>query len=546
MNRVRVDGRPRVRYGPTASPWRSSGRRPTAWRLLLVFLASAGAMGPWPAESASPPVEWLPAGSRFYGELQLLYAEGLLDTTVALSMQPKARVDLARWAASAERRDSSGTHPGVTRLWREFSRERLSLGLRPDDKYTPPLVSLPDQRSDDSELAEFRFTLIPYLDAAYEEGSDGDGRLADRSRVGIRLGLALGPILLYQDLFAGRYDGGRRFSDALVNDTDFLLYAEDVYATARTPWVDFSLGRTRHAWGPGPGATLLHAPEAGPMTHFSYTASLFGGKLSGRAVHADVDAAAGARLAEHGLEWVPTPALQLSLFEAARYTAPHWEPLYVASLLPFTLVQKMLEQDALGDSTQGDVRNNVIAGVGVRSRVARGAVLYGELLVDDINLEESGAPVRVWYQLGWLGARRVGCGRAFGGVEWSRVNRYVYSVYYGEDFLHQERAIGYPQGPDVRALSGRAGYDLGPDWRFALSLQKITKGEGALGESYDPNGPAASGGRLENAVDRESFGAEAAWTPRDGVDVGLRGGLSWGDGLEGTEWELRFHLLLRR
>ncbi len=504
-------------------------RRVGAALVALGLLACERAVAPGVA--AALPVEWQPADSRFYSEFHLLLAEGVLDTTVGLSFRPKARADLAALTLHAARRSEGTAHPGVTRLAREFSREFVLLGEPPAARYTPPLLSLPSPAgAAEVPPTAVRFALIPYLSAALERQFDGHTRVADRSAFGVRLGLALGPVLLYQDLFAGRYDGARRFSDALVSDTDFILYTEDVYLTARTPWLDFSLGRTRHALGPGPGATLLHSPEAGPMTHFTYTASLFGGRLAGRAFHGDVSAATGERLAEHGFEWTPTPAVQLSLFEAARYRSAQWEPLYVVSLIPFSLVQKMLEQDALGDTAQSDARNNVIAGLGARVRVTRGHLLYGELLVDDINLETSGAPVRVGYQLGWLGARSYGGRRVFGSFEWSRVNRYVYAVDYGENFIHQERPIGFPLGPDVRAFSLAAGYDVSADWRLTVSGALADQGEGTLGEFYDSSGPPASGGTLGGVVESTRLlGAGIAWTPRDGIEVGADGAGRWRD-----------------
>jgi hypothetical protein len=477
------------------------------------------------------PIEWLPAPSPFYGELHLLYAEGLLDTTVGLSFRPKARADVARLVQSAAR-GAPPRHPGVVRLGREFSREYVLEGLPAEDGYTPPLLSLPDPASVGPEdRAAVRLTLIPYLTAALERQFDGHTRLAHGSSIGFRLGLALGPVLFYQDLFAGRYDGGQRFSDALVHDTDFLLYAEDLYLTWRTRWLDFSFGRARHNLGPGPETTLLHDDAAGTMTHFSYSASLFGGKLAGRAFHGDVDAAAGDRLAEHGLEWTPTPSVQLSIFEAARYSSDQWEPLYVLSLVPYSLVQKMLEQDALGDSTQGDVRNNVIAGLGGRWRFARGHVLYGELLVDDLALEESGVPTRLGYQLGWLWARSLGARRVFAGLEWNHVDRYVYAVDYGEDFIHQEHAIGFPLGPDVGAVALRAGFDPVPEWRLTAAADWVDAGEGTLGEYYDGASPTGSGGAPPDEPARAFLlGGGVLWMPRDGIEVSARAAGQWPQG----------------
>jgi len=479
-----------------------------------------------PVIASAAPVEWLPAQSPFYDELQIVRTEGLLDTTATLETRPMSRVDVARLVAFAlTHHPDRADNPGLVRLRREFSRELVQLGFEPDPRYTPPLI---EARGKPNEAGQRReaFRAIPYLDAAFEHRTNGQSRLADHSRVGGRFGVELGDVLLYQDLFAGRVDGGRHFADPIVQNTDFILYTEDTYVSAHTPWIDFSLGRTRNGWGPGHDGTLLWSPTAPTLTNLIWEASLFGGHVRGTASHGDIDAAAGERIAAHRLDFEIQPKLHFGVSEAARYHASSWEPLYVVSVIPFTLVQRMLAQDTSGPDSVN--RNNVMVAGDARWQVARGTTLYGEVLFDDLTFKTSGTPVRMGYQAGWLGAGTVGGRRVSWRAEYSRVYRYVYAVYYGENFIHQDAAIGFPAGPDSRGLSARGALDWSADWRLTAAGGRVDHGEGYLGEYFDPNGPPQEGSVLSGVVEKTRFvegGAE--WTPRDGVRANVLWGYQW-------------------
>jgi hypothetical protein len=504
-------------------------------------------VGAWaicvPAAAQAAPVEWLPAQSPFYDELQIVRTEGLLDTTASIESRPMSRVEVATLVAFAltHHPEQASTNAGLVRLRREFSRELVQMGFEAEPRYLAPLVEVRGERRE-------AFRVIPYLDAAFEQNTDGVGRLADHSRIGGRVGVEFGNALLYADLFAGRIDGGRHFADPLVQNTDFIVYTEDTYLSAHTPWIDLSLGRTRSGWGPGHEGTLLWSPTAPPVTSLLWNASLFGGHLRGSALHADIDASRGERVAAHRLDFELSPRLHLGVSEAARYHASNWEPLYVVSVIPFTLVQRMQQQDG-GDST---VRNNVMVAGDVRWRAARGTTLYGELLFDDLTFKQSGTPVRMAYQAGWLGAGTVFGRRISWRAEYSRVYRYVYAVFYGENFIHQDRPLGYPEGPDSRDLVARGALDWNPNWRFTLAGGKVDHGEGFLGEFFDPEGPPTEGSVLSGIVEKTRFvetGAE--WTPRDGVSANLLWGYQWQDdaghvsGANREAWYGRVGLSLR-
>ena len=528
--------------------------RPRTLRIAIAaaLLVVAGRSTAFAAPAA--PAEWLPVDHPAYEEIELLRTEGLLDTTFAFDTRPRSRRDLARLTAFAlQHHPEAATHPGIVRLWREFSRELVTWGWPEAPGFTRSLVVWSPGSADSggAELARERLRVVPYVDVAVEREPDGHSRLADHSRGGLRIGVEMGPVLLFQDIFVGRIDGGQEFADPLVEDTDFIHYTEDTYVSAAASWIEASFGRQRFAWGNGAHGTMLWSPAADPVTNLQWNASLFGGRIRGSALHGDVDAVSGARIAAHRVEFALHPRLSFAVAEAARYTSEQWEPLYVVSVIPFTVAQRMLDEDTAVSDTAS--RNNVMASIDLRWRAMNGLALYGELLLDDLTFKTSGTPVRIGYQLGAQGTRRFGTRRGHARVEYARVHRYVYAVYYGENFIHHDEPIGYPTGPDARRAALDATFDWSAAWSAGAGFELWDQGEGFLGEAFDPAGPPASGSDFAGVVERLTrAGARAAWRPRDGVEVDARWGYEWREdaghvsGASAEGWFGTLRLFLRR
>lgn len=125
-----------------------------------------------------------------------------------------------------------------------------------------------------------------------------------------------------------------------------------------------------------------------------------------------------------------------------------------------------------------------------------------------------------------VGATRLLTARA----EFTRVDNYVYSVEYGENFIHQGRTLGYPSGPDVARIWAQVVVDLDRAWRAGIDIDYTAKGEGGLGEPLD-TGPAGASqpppSELSGIVEEAStLAATARWLSRDNVQFNGRIGLS--------------------
>src|SRR5881394_617695 len=116
--------------------WLRRGLLVGAWAICVPTLAQAA------------PVEWLPAQSPFYDELQIVRTEGLLDTTASIESRPMSRVEVATLVAFAltHHPDQANTNAGLVRLRREFSRELIQMGFEADPRYTAPLVEVRGER----------------------------------------------------------------------------------------------------------------------------------------------------------------------------------------------------------------------------------------------------------------------------------------------------------------------------------------------------------------------------------------------------------------
>ncbi|MBD3236282.1 MAG: hypothetical protein GF330_06250 [Candidatus Eisenbacteria bacterium] len=199
-------------------------------------------------------------------------------------------------------------------------------------------------------------------------------------------------------------------------------------------------------------------------------------------------------LSAHRLLWNVTPDLYVAFSEGARYQSASPHGLYLVGIVPYTLVERLDLQDAPSDDADELLRNNVLWSLDFAWRFAEAAILYGEILADDIATESSEMPTRGGFQLGATWAPRWRGWAWTLGAEFTKVSNYTYSVYYQElcacDWEHQGLPLGYAWGPDVENSLLRAVVDPHPHWSLGSWLRHAREGEGALGRPWRP---AASG-----------------------------------------------------
>jgi hypothetical protein len=238
---------------------------------------------------------------------------------------------------------------------------------------------------------------------------------------------------------------------------------------------------------------------------------------------------AGEQLAAHRLEWQPAGGVRLGIAEAARYRASGWQGLYAAGLVPYSIVQRLVDQD--GRDSTGSTRNNVLIALDAAVRIADGSRAYGELLVDDLHARTADFPNKLGWQLGWDGAGAIGRHRLTWNAEYTRLSRFVYTSYFGRVFTSQDRPLGFPTGPDSERFRLRASWDPGADWQFGAIASRTRRGESGLASPFVPGEPVPDVFAFAGVVETvRALEGVARWWPASGVDCSLRAGREWRDG----------------
>ena len=318
----------------------------------------------------------------------------------------------------------------------------------------------------------------------------------------------------------GELHGARRFTDVIVSSTDVAAQTDEAYVTyqAGRRW-GVSMGRQRFAWGPGEEASLLLSRSAPALTALLLHARIEALRADGFALHATTDAGLGEQLAAHRIEWQPAAGLRLGISEAARYQSDGWQGVYLASVIPFSLAQRLIQQD--GDST-GRQRNNVELSLDAAWRPADGTRFYGELLLDDAHAKSANYPNKYGWQVGADGAWTRGFSRITWNTEYTWLSRFVYTSFFGRAFTTQGVPLGFPTGPDARRLRVRASWDPSVDWQVTGIASRTWKGENDLTEPFLPGSPQPPVNQLEGVAEiRDDFTGVLRWWPASGVDLSL-------------------------
>jgi hypothetical protein len=356
-----------------------------------------------------------------------------------------------------------------------------------------------------SDKTDFR--LSPYVDAEWAiEGFRGDGKTVEGSRVGFQNAVILRPsLVLYQDIYAGKMTDGWKYGEELFSIPDFIIFADRFYVSLRTPWVDAQVGRDKVRWGPGRTGTLLLSDGAASYTMLHLTRA-FGRRVKVSSVSGILDTEAGKYLAAHRIDFAPAGFIQFGLAETAIYHARYFEPLYVISLIPFTLVERILHRDSQNPGLDDPLRNNVSVSADAVVRPLRGVSVYGELMIDDLSEETSKRPTRLAYQGGMFVSRPVAGRLVSLTAELTRVWNYTYNVYYSDvydrDQTHQGKPLGYYLGPDTRNLYFCVSEDVSRDLEVACALDVTHRGEGSLAVPWTPDMEDADASELSGVVER--------------------------------------------
>lgn len=490
----------------------------------LAPLALAAALA---APALAAPGEYLPVGDPLEAELRVLELHAPPDGEARLSLpglhsRPLRLFELVGPAPVARRPGARGI--ALARLARALHRDIPGAFEGPAPRgATPRLVQLAwpgEQRLEVSAGLEG--------EALWTDAASGDrSSLADGSGLHVRGTFQVDRWIGHAHLWAGQLRDVTAFSDALIADSDLAVSTGDswlAYDGGRA-W-GLRLGRSRWHWGPGEEASLLLSKTSTPLSGLALHARIEALRADVTILNATVAPGRGEQLAAHRLEWRPADAVRLGIAEAARYRASGWLPLYASGLVPYSIAQRLLDQDE-GGGTEAN-RNNVMIAADASVRIADGSRAYGEVLVDDLHARSGDFPNKLAWQAGWDGAGEIEGTRLTWNAEYTRLSRYVYTSYFGREHAAGGRPLGHPLGPDAARLRLRASWDPCVNWQWSVLAARTERGESGLGTPFEPGTPVPDVFDFAGTVETTRVIEVAArWWPASGADVALRAGREW-------------------
>lgn len=503
-----------------------------------------------PAHAA--PGQYLPVGDPLEAELRVLdlYAPSPAAGRLALPSlhsRPLRLFELMAGGPAAAPRGARGI--AVARLERALQRDATAAFASGDaPRSTPRVLQLAYPGEQRVEFSAGLEGEASWTDAAGEDRS----ALADGSGAHLRVTFQVDRWIGHAHAWLGQLRDVTAFSDALVADTDLAASTEDSWlAYDGGPAWSLQVGRSRWHWGPGEEGSLLLSKTSAPLSGMMLHLRIAPLRADATIFNATVAPGLGEQLAAHRLEWQPWDGVRLGIAEAARYHASGWQGVYASGLIPYSVAQRLLNQDAPGGGEE--LRNNVMVALDASVRIADGSRAYGELLVDDLHAKSADFPNKLAWQLGWDGAGEIRGTRLTWNAEYTRLSRFVYTSYFGRAFTAQDRPLGFPAGPDAARFRVRAGWDPNADWQVGVIASRTERGEGGLASAFVPGTPVPGIFDFEGTAETARvLEGSVRWWPASGVDCSVRAGREWRDnaghvaGLARAAWRGALALRLTR
>lgn len=268
---------------------------------------------------------------------------------------------------------------------------------------------------------------------------------------------------------------GRRWKDHLTGTIDRGLISW------RRNSLTVSAGREVMAWGSGSHDLLLMNDQSPPfdLVRFSYhhkyfDFSYFLTGLDSDFGHPDdttyLDAENIKRyFAGHRLEFRPASGLQIGLSEVVVWGGPgrQLEAFYLNPFLPYYWEQ-----------LNANVDDNPLWSVDMSYIIPRGPMVYGELLVDDFQIDFSSESQQLGWMLGLNWARPVGLSGSFFTFDWSHIEPTVYGQNRPYNrYLNHRIGMGSDMGPDADRLFARFRQHISAPVQISIKGMRTRKGE---------------------------------------------------------------------
>ena len=297
---------------------------------------------------------------------------------------------------------------------------------------------------------------------------------------------------------------------------DYTADFNEAYVKLYFKRLMLSVGRHGIYWSPARFGALCISDSSPPLDMLMI--SIYGERLSAYAFTGVLDRMwndqhgrylARRFLSGHRLDWIVREGLEIGLTEVVLYGGDlrSIDPGYLNPLIPYYATQYNSNYD-----------DNTLVGVDFSWLLSRGVMVYGELLIDDLQYRGKGP--NAWG--GTVGMHLAGWSDLV--VEYTRLSRWAYTHRITEcQYIHYGSPIGHPLGPDGDLITLEWSKFLTPDLWAGIRVSHRRKGEATVEDRYE-------GEKVEkfpSGVVERSIGAElqVIYRPLRGLwgEISVRG-----------------------
>lgn len=304
----------------------------------------------------------------------------------------------------------------------------------------------------------------------------------------------------------------------------------------RSSHVELLVGRDFLRWGSGSHDVLLLNDQSPPfdMARFRYRHKYFDfsyfftgldhNYASPADNPADVSASVKRYLAGHRLEVRPWRSLELGFSEVVVWGGPYrqLEAYYLNPLLPFYWEQLNAKQD-----------DNPLWSFDFSYLASRQVMLYGELLIDDFQIDFVSEPQQIGGMVGVNLTEPLGLEGSFVTGEWSRIQPTVFGQNRPYNrYLNRRVGMGSILGPDADRWYLRWRQHAASGWDVTLTGERVRKGETQI--TTPQNTAVPYGGKFPSGVvtTRSEVDLSLLYQPDAHLRVELSGGYRWTENVD--------------
>ncbi|NOQ21452.1 MAG: hypothetical protein GQ565_02220 [Candidatus Aegiribacteria sp.] len=293
------------------------------------------------------------------------------------------------------------------------------------------------------------------------------------------------------------------------------LYVDWGYLRWNNETFSLSFGRIPQRWGPGRFTQLLISDNSPPLDMLKVQFNLWN-MLTFTGFTSTVDSDSGTYLTAHRLDISPRENLRIGLCESILFKSEGLDFAYMNPVIPWYPVQWNERVD-----------DNAFFSFDVSWKPFKGIETYGELLIDDIQYENTGNRPN---KLGWTAGLSAYINSLDLGtvIEYTRIDRYVYGQrrpcnYY----LHHGDIIGSGLGPDADRVTLSFGTSAAWPVLGEITLDHTRHGEGTVQEGWPDS--ASTSGTFPSGTIEYITGAELhlGWYPLDFLEIHGEVGNKW-------------------